>query len=780
MKEYLRKLVRVWRSPRRVLRSWSPLAVLVIGSASLFGQPALGQAAPHSLTEPAELESRIAAASVARASGDVAATAQANTLLIATALREMATLDSMQGSYPKAIELYQESLGYEPKNVTKLGLAYAEARAGQKADALKLAREASAEQSNDVATEKLLGSLLMETGDAKGAAEPFSRLAAADPSIENLYALGNCLLQIRTPESRLRAKAVFEQMKQRAGDNGSLHVLFGRAYRDADDLPAAIEEFHRAAAIDTRTPHVHYFLGLATLALNEWKPTPEAEAEIKLEAQYYPKDYLANYMSGFLGSGDRRFDEAHTYLVNASAIDPTAPEPHLYLGLNAYAQGAMKEAEVELRKAVELTGSDEARSNYQIRRAYVDLGRILNGSGRKEEAETFLTKARELQNRTMEQSQQSVANMVQSEGAGSAAAVMPVSRREEQAEAPAIPASGADATQPSAQAKEQERVLRAVLGLAFNDLATTEAIRKDYADAMTHYQEAATWDSSLAGLNKNLGLSAYRSGNFGQAIIPLSKALAETPQNSALRALLGIAYFNLDQYSDAAKTFAPLGERGMQDGETGYAWAASLAHTGDTRRAAEVLTVFSAGARSKPVRLLIGQLWTVIGDYGRATATFQQLLAEDPQLPRAHLDAGLAYIHWQRWPEAEKEFRAELALAPDDPDARYHLGYVSMQQGRLDEAVTCFRQVVAENPNYSNAAYQLGKILLDRGQVTEAEGYLESAARTSPRTDYVHYQLQVAYRKDNRIADADRELAIYKELKAKSRESAGQSMVATP
>jgi tetratricopeptide (TPR) repeat protein len=784
MKQDLRQFDRVCLRPGSVLGHWFLIAFVLIGSAVWSGRSALSQDAlrsrPQPAPEPAELESRVAAASVSRASGNVAATAQANTLVIATALREMATLQSMQGSYPKAIELYKESLGYEPKKVAKLGLAYAEARAGSKVEALKLAREASAEQSNDVQTEKLLGSLLMETGDYKGAAEPFTRLAAADPSMENLYALGNCLLQIRTQESRLRAKAVFEQMKQRAGDNGSLHVLFGRAYRDADDLPAAVEEFHRAAAIDTRTPHVHYFLGLATLALNEWKPTPEAEAEIKLEAQYYPKDYLANYMSGFLASGDRRFDEAYTYLVTASTIDPAAPEPHLYLGLNAYAQSDMKEAEAELRKAVELTGSDEARSNYQIRRAYVDLGRILSGSGRKAEAETFLTKARELQNRTMEQSQQSVANMVLAGGAGSAAAVMPLSRKQEQAEAPPMPPSSAAATQQTAEAREQEHVLRAVLGLAFNDLATTEAIRKDYADAFAHYQEAATWDSSLAGLNKNLGLSAYRSGNFGQAIIPLGKALAETPQNTALRGLLGIAYFNLDQYRDAAKTLAPLGERGMHDGETGYAWAASLAHTGDTSRAAEVLTAFSADARSEAVRLLIGQLWTVIGDYGRATATFQQLLAEYPQLAKAHLYAGLAYIHWQRWPEAEQEFRAELALSPDDPDARYHLGYVSMQQARLDEAVACFRKVVAENPKYSNAAYQLGKILLDRGQVSEAEGYLESAARTSPRTDYVHYQLQVAYRKDNRIADADRELAIYKELKSKSRESAGQGMVANP
>jgi hypothetical protein len=48
--------------------------------------------------------------------------------------------------------------------------------------------------------------------------------------------------------------------------------------------------------------------------------------------------------------------------------------------------------------------------------------------------------------------------------------------------------------------------------------------------------------------------------------------------------------------------------------------------------------------------------------------------------------------------------------------------------------------------------------------------HLEAAARLSRQTDYLHYQLQAAFRKESRIADADRELELYKELKAKSRD----------
>jgi tetratricopeptide (TPR) repeat protein len=748
-------------------------------------------AAKNNPSQPNELATRIAAAGAARESGDPVAVARANQLVIATALREMATLRSIEAAYPQAIKLYQDSLKFEDNPTTRAGLALADAQAGQYDEAIKLAQEVQASNPNDLSSLRMLASIYMQKGEAAKAIEPFSRVAAAEPTIDNLYALGNCLLQTHKPEDKLRARTVFEQMKKTAGDSGSLHVLFGRAYRDAGDMPSAIGEFRQAIAIDPRTPHAHYFLGLATLASNEWKPTPEAESEMKKEVEYYPHDYLANYMMGFLASGERRYDEAHTYLTAAAAIDPTSPDPYLYIGLDFYAQGDMRHAEEALRKAVLLTGKDEARSNYQIRRAYVDLGRILTNSGRKDDAEVFLAKARELQNKTMVQTQQSVANMALAGGAGSAAAVMPLTRQQENASDPSLQngsdvTSGIDpATQSKmtadqrAQADEQEKVLRATLGLAYNDLATSQAIRRQYTEALGNYQEAARWDSSLAGLQKNLGLSAFRAGEYPAAIEGLAQALRQQPDSTALRAMLGISYFNLDQFTKAAETFHPLGEHGMRDGEVGYAWAASLAHTGDMKAATEVLIGFSSEPRPDSIQLLIGQLWTVIGDYARAIATFQQVLQSNPNMSKAHFYAGLAYIHWQHWPDAEKEFKAELELTPHDPDAEYHLGFVYTQQSKMDEAVALFKSVVASYPEYANAQYQLGKILLDRGQIADAVPHLEAAARLSPQTDYIHYQLQNAYRKSERPADADRELEIYKQLKSKEREHAGDSAMST-
>jgi tetratricopeptide (TPR) repeat protein len=318
-------------------------------------------------------------------------------------------------------------------------------------------------------------------------------------------------------------------------------------------------------------------------------------------------------------------------------------------------------------------------------------------------------------------------------------------------------------------ADSQEKRLRGVLGLGFNDWATSEAVRHEYSSALGHYQEAERWDPAVLGLAKNLGLSAFRVGNYPEAIRGLSLALAQKPSDSPMRGMLGMAYFGAEKYADAVNTFSPLGTLGMQDSSVGYTWAASLFHIADLKTAAVVLTEYERANHSNDARLLIGQLWIDIGDYEQAVNTFHSALQSDPALRKAHYYAGQADIRRERWSEAAEEFQAELALDSSDADARYNLGFVYSQQSRVDDAARIFQEVVRLHPDHANAQYQLGKILLDRGQLADAVGHLENAVRLSPQTDYMHYQLQAAYRKQSRLEDADRELAIYKELKAAQR-----------
>jgi tetratricopeptide (TPR) repeat protein len=733
-----------------------------------------------------ELRKRLEAAQAAQRTGDASAAAHANEQLIALALREMGQLRLLETALPQAMELYKRSLDFEELPDTHVDLAITYLQASLIDEALAESAKALAGDSRGARALSVRGRAYIKKQEYAEAAEALERAVELDPSyesdVETLYSLGMCYLQLKDPAAKAKAPGVFERMLHVDGDSGSLHVLFGRAYRDAGDMPAAIREFERAIAIDTRTPHAHYFLGLARLAVNEWKATTEIRTEFAKELAYYPKDYLANYLMGFVASGERDYAVSDRYLKIAAQVNPAGPEPWLYLGLNAYAQNDMKRAEEYFREAVALTGQDEARSNYQIRRAYVDLGRILENSGRMEESEVFLSKARDLQKKTMELTQHDVANVMTDSG-GTMAAVVPLVEQKEiepalSLHASADPFARIDATviarsnltkEQRAVADTQENRLRELLGLGFNDLATSEAVGGQYLAALGHYHEAEHWDAHIPGLAKNLGLSAFRAQNYPDAIDGLSRALQAKPTDRPVRATLGMAYFGAERFAEAANTFSPLGIDGMRDSTVGYAWATSLARINEPSKATEVLTEFEKADRASDILLLVGQLWIEIGDYRRSVKALHSALEASPTLPKAHYFTGQAYTRWAHWPEAAAEFEAELTIAPDDPDAKYGLGFVFLQQSKVDEAAALFAQVLAAHPAHANSHYQIGKILLDRGQLTEATEHLEMATRLNPRADYMHYQLQIAYRKESRIADADRELEIYKELKAEQR-----------
>jgi tetratricopeptide (TPR) repeat protein len=781
---------------RSCLSAGAAVAFWAIVSVALTFPSALAQTsrqthppAPHppakSQEDPAqaELTQRILAADAARNSGDPVRVAAANKLLIAAALRAMGRLRLLESASAQSGELYRESLQFEDNMEAHLELAMSSLKAGQVQDAIEQSQKAVAMQPGNAVAYLTLGRAYMQNGDFVKAADALTHTAQLQPEIETYYSLAICWLSTKTPEGNKRAEEVFGQMKAMAGDSGSLHVLFGRAYRDAEMMSDAVREFQVAIKLDPATPHAHYFLGLARLALNDWKPIPEAESEFEQEIRYYPKDLLANYMLGFLASSQRQYATADKYMKIAAELSPTWPEPWLYMGLNAYAQGDAKAAEPLLRKAVELTGTDEGRSNYQIRRAYVDLGRILANSGREEESEVYFAKARNLQNKTMQDTQQKVTSMVISEGAGSMAAMVPLDKRQENQAAPIVqgktdPFARVDEVVLSkanlsegerAQAKTQENELRIILGQSYSDLATAEAMQRNYAVALTHYQAAEHWNSDIENLARNLGECAFRVGNYPEAIRGLSEALKQQPGQLSLRAQLGMAYFGSEQYADAARTFAPLGVAGMQDGTVGYAWAASLARIGQMKEASDVLNQYESGNLPNDTLLLVGQLWTEIGDYDRAVAALHRALQSDSSLSKAHFYAALAYIRWEHWTEARNELQAEITLNPGDADATYHLGFVDLQESKIDDAKKLFEQVIAAHPDYANAQYELGKVLLDQGKLQEAVPHLEAAARLSPDKEYVHYQLQAAYRKESRTADADRELAVYEELKTKSR-----------
>jgi tetratricopeptide (TPR) repeat protein len=738
-----------------------------------------------------ELSKRILAAERVRSTGDPSAIARDNRLLIASALRAMGRLRLMESVPAQSAELYKTSLEFEDIPSTYAELARASMMAGKPEDAIAEAEKALKADPGNVGVYITLGRAYSDKRQYAKAAEALEHAERLQPSIQTLYSLAISWLSVGNAHGKAEADRIFGQMRAMAGESGSLHVLIGRAYRDAGMMPEAVKQFKQAIQVDTTTPHAHYFLGLAELSLNEWKSTPEVQAEMQKEVEYHPNDFLANYMLGFLASSQRQYAVADKYLKKASELNSTWPEPFLFQGLNAFAQQDNATAKAMLLKAVQLTGTDEGRSNFEIRRAYVDLARIFAREGDQKQADVYVAKARNLENKVMQDSQQRTTALMLKEGGnmGDLAGVVPLDKRQENEAAPIIGNAAvtahveasalekADLTpEQRVTADKEESLLRPILAQSYSDLATAEAIEHKYSDAVTHYEAAEQWDMGIQNLEKNLGQAAFRAGDFATAVRGLSAALKENPNAMALRAMLGISYFNLKRYGDAATAFYPLGDAGMRDPVVGYAWASSLAGSGDLKDASQVLNIYQQQSLPNEELLLVAELWNRIGDYDQATATGRRVLASDPKFRKAHYAIAQADIGAGKWADAATELHAELAVSPGDTDATYELGFVDLQQSKNDAAKRLFEQVIAAHPNYANAQYELGKMLMDGGKVEQAVPHLEAAAKLDPDKGYVHYQLQAAYRRLSRTADANRELGIYEKIKAGSRAQAAQDI----
>ncbi|HEX7961773.1 MAG TPA: tetratricopeptide repeat protein [Terriglobales bacterium] len=728
-------------------------------------------------TAVSAFQTRLDALERAKQADDPEKVAEASKSVIALALRQMAGLRLLQSAFPEAAELYKRSLDFEELPDTHVDLAVVYMRAKQPENALDEASSAIFADSQNARAWHIQGKTWMMKKDYRRATESLARSISIEPDLDAAYALGISFLQLHEKE---KAANIFAQMLDVAGDRAGLHVLFGRAYRDADLMDDAVREFKRAIAMDAKSSHAHYFLGLAYLIHNEWVPTPEARQEFLDEIQANPQDFSGNYFMGVITSGEKNYSASDAYLKIAAKARPDWPEPWLYLGLNAYGRGENDRAEQLLNKAVELTGSDEGRNNYQIRRAYYVLGRLLSAKGKKTESAAAIQRSREMEVKTLAESHQKIAAM----GGSSAIPAQSIDNEEDETaktalhtvKDPAAPldpavverANMTDAEKQRAKIREQQ--LRSVLASALNDLGTSEARRQQYELALAHFHEAERWDGNMPGLVRNLGIAAFRLGKYPEAAGALRQVITDNSQDNMARSMLGVSLFMTQQYADAVHALGPIRDQIVGDPGIAYAYASSLIKVNELKDASSVLEALERQQLSPDTLLLIGQSWAEMGDNAHALSMFRKALAQNQSLTNAHYYSGIALIHLDQPQEAAKEFQAELALDPSNSEAQYHLAYALLQQSRTAEAKSILTNVVAAHPDHAEAQYQLGKILLDEGHAADAITHLETAARLSPEKDYVHYQLQAAYRKGSRPADAERELKIYREIKARNRE----------
>ena len=502
--------------------------------------------------------------------------AQEYRTFLAKAQGELAAEYAAAGDFARAVEFFKAALALQPDSpVLRLGYAKAALLMGDPSLTQILAQKFLNDDLGGfdqiAQAHQILGRALLKMNRDQEARAEMQKAVDLDSSFANRYDLAVvCLDQ----DDEKCAASNFQALEQAFGDKPAIHMQFGLAYGNSDFAPRAIDEFRKLIAEDPSYPEAHYSLAAALLAVGgDQANVSEAEAELKKELTISPRDFLTYSALGKLAVGDHQYAEADTYLKHAISLDPDNPDAYLYLGKMYFETNRPADAETALRKAIALT-TDASRNRYQIQKAYFLLGRVLMQEHRPDEAHAQMKLSRTYENKGLSHDKNQLAGLLNnSEATGSsdhssnpAVSSTPNSER----------VDSAAISQVNAFAKR----LTPAIADSYNNLGVILGIRKDYAAAADSFANAAHWNPALAGLDLNWGRAAFSASKFAEAIAPLTRYMQSHPQNTSVRAPLGMSQYMTGDYRGCIATLQPVEQQFDSIPQIAYVYADSLVRTG--------------------------------------------------------------------------------------------------------------------------------------------------------------------------------------------------------
>jgi arylsulfatase A-like enzyme/Flp pilus assembly protein TadD len=153
-------------------------------------------------------------------------------------------------------------------------------------------------------------------------------------------------------------------------------------------------------------------------------------------------------------------------------------------------------------------------------------------------------------------------------------------------------------------------------------------------------------------------------------------------------------------------------------------------------------------------------------NYDKALVPLRKATKLLPDNGMGHYELGLALFETGDWKAAAPEFEASVARAPRWADAHFSLAAVYARIDRVPEALTELDTTLSLTPDHYRANLLRGRILSLEGNAADAVANLEEAARAQPDSREAHLFLADAYAQLGRTFDAQRERALAQSLPA--------------
>jgi len=204
-------------------------------------------------------------------------------------------------------------------------------------------------------------------------------------NVDASYILGICYIQTKDYPN---ARKAFAKMFDVPPDSAASYLFTARMLFRQEFDPVAEEYAQKAATLDPKLPLAHFLLGELYLYKSR---VPEAIAEFQKELAIDPADAATYYKLADAYSRMQRFDDAERLLQRSIWLDSTSTGPFILMGKVLEKKGEFELAVRALQRAATMDPNNPT-THHLLGQAYRDMGK-------KEEAETELKLAEQLQTR---------------------------------------------------------------------------------------------------------------------------------------------------------------------------------------------------------------------------------------------------------------------------------------------------------------------------------------------------------------------------------------------
>jgi len=256
-------------------------------------------------------------------------------------------------------------------------------------------------------------------------------------------------------------------------------------------------------------------------------------------------------------------------------------------------------------------------------------------------------------------------------------------------------------------------------------------------------------------------LDCVRKRQYEAAIGGLRRQLKAHPQDIEARFALARSYLETRQPDQAARELRLL----LKVNPKHVSAHLLLAKSYRDLSLATFERIIALQPDSYRAHQLLAEAYEAKDQDDKAIAEYRAALAARSTLPGLHLAIGRVYLKNLRLDEAALEFQKELKINPFDPDANTDLGGIYVNQDQPEKAVPLLERALKVQPRLTEARRRLGKAYYGIGQYELAEAELQKAVAADDDGS-THYLLARTYRQLGRTREADEALAMVTRIKA--------------